>query len=484
MKIRPPRWRSLKTRVTVMALSVFVASIWALALYAMHILRADLQQLTGKQLASTVNIVADQMNQGFVERLRALETVAGSLTTTDMAKPEAIQRVLEQQPLLQSLFNAGTFATDRNGVALASLPASVKRVGVSYADRDHISAALLHGRTTVSQAVIGKALGVPVVSMAAPIRSSDGSVIGVMVGVTNLSERNFLDLSIGHHYGVAGGYFLIDPRGRIIVTATDKRYNLKPLQSISANALFDRFTEGFEGGDVFVDAQGVEQIAAADRMETPGWYLAASLPTDEAFGPIRSMEKRLLVLACVLTLVAGLLAWWMLTRELSPVVATARKLARLSQSDTFPTALPVIRQDEVGDLINGFNRLLEVLQLREREMAESEDRFRALVNWLPTAMVVHDGQKILFANPAAERMLDSSSGMDLVGHSVLELVHPTSRARAAENAKRVLQFGGTVGIVKEIQMFNTIIHTAEKKIVIVPNAKITGDKIVVCNKLK
>jgi small conductance mechanosensitive channel len=44
--------------------------------------------------------------------------------------------------------------------------------------------------------------------------------------------------------------------------------------------------------------------------------------------------------------------------------------------------------------------------------------------------------------------------------------------------------GGASGIVKEIQMFNTIIHTADKKIMIVPNSKITGDKIVVYNKLK
>lgn len=43
--------------------------------------------------------------------------------------------------------------------------------------------------------------------------------------------------------------------------------------------------------------------------------------------------------------------------------------------------------------------------------------------------------------------------------------------------------GGASGIVKEIQMFNTIIHTEDKKIVIVPNSKITGDKIVVHNKL-
>lgn len=47
-----------------------------------------------------------------------------------------------------------------------------------------------------------------------------------------------------------------------------------------------------------------------------------------------------------------------------------------------------------------------------------------------------------------------------------------------------IEAGGTAGRVKEIQMFNTIIHTDDKKVVIVPNSKITGDKIVVHGKLK
>ena len=43
----------------------------------------------------------------------------------------------------------------------------------------------------------------------------------------------------------------------------------------------------------------------------------------------------------------------------------------------------------------------------------------------------------------------------------------------------VVDAGGAHGMVHEIQIFNTIIITADKKRVIVPNSKITGDKITV-----
>ncbi len=42
-----------------------------------------------------------------------------------------------------------------------------------------------------------------------------------------------------------------------------------------------------------------------------------------------------------------------------------------------------------------------------------------------------------------------------------------------------VEAAGAVGTVKEIQIFNTVMMTADNKKVIVPNAKITGDKITI-----
>jgi len=47
-----------------------------------------------------------------------------------------------------------------------------------------------------------------------------------------------------------------------------------------------------------------------------------------------------------------------------------------------------------------------------------------------------------------------------------------------------IEAGGAAGIVKEIQIFSTILTTPDNKRVIIPNAKITGDKITVIQELK
>lgn len=45
-----------------------------------------------------------------------------------------------------------------------------------------------------------------------------------------------------------------------------------------------------------------------------------------------------------------------------------------------------------------------------------------------------------------------------------------------------IEAGGAEGTVTELQIFNTILVTKDNKRVIIPNAKITGDKIVVHNR--
>jgi small conductance mechanosensitive channel len=43
----------------------------------------------------------------------------------------------------------------------------------------------------------------------------------------------------------------------------------------------------------------------------------------------------------------------------------------------------------------------------------------------------------------------------------------------------IVEAGGASGIVKEIQIFSTIMETMDNKKIIVPNAKITSDKIII-----
>ena len=76
-------------------------------------------------------------------------------------------------------------------------------------------------------------------------------------------------------------------------------------------------------------------------------------------------------------------------------------------------------------------------KLLEMAMRESEARFRALVEWSPEAMLVHGGGKVIYANPAAVKILRARAVADLLGRPFLDLIHPASQPSVLTGLKSV-----------------------------------------------
>lgn len=378
MNIHMFPWRSIKTRVTIFTLAIFVLGIWSLAFYASQMLRSDMQRLLGEQQLSTASFVASSVNEALEERLSALGTVAAGVTPAMLGDPAALQSFLEQRQTFQTLFNGGTFITRLDGTARASFPISAERIDANYIDRDYIAAAISDGRAAIGRPVMGKMLQAPVFGMAAPIRNAQGTVIGALAGVTNLDRPNFLEKITKVSYGKTGAYLLAAPQHNLFVTSSDKTRIMRPLPVPGSNPLYEKFAQGYDGYGTLVNFLGVEELAAAKGIPVAGWFMCIALPTAEAFAPIRAMQQRMLVAAVLLTLLAGGLTWWMLRRQLLPLLTAVEALATLSAGELQQQPLPIARQDEIGQLIGAFNRLIETLERRNAALKVSEARFRCL----------------------------------------------------------------------------------------------------------
>jgi PAS domain S-box-containing protein len=159
------------------------------------------------------------------------------------------------------------------------------------------------------------------------------------------------------------------------------------------------------------------------------------LPTAEAFAPIKNQEQQILLGALLAVLLSGGLIWWLtaliVRRQLAPMLATTHTLNDLVHSEQMPLALPISTHDEVGDLIAGFNRLLECLRQRTLAMKESQEMLHDAEQRLRS--FVENANDVLFTlSPAGvfgyvSPQWKSAFGHELdevIGHSFLPFVHP------------------------------------------------------------
>ena len=379
---------SLKTRITLTTLSLFIAGLWTLAFLASQTLRNDMTRLLGEQQLSTASVMAAQVNNELSLRINVLEKSAGLIRPSMTGGEQRIQNFIEQRPTLQALFNAGLNVYNLAGKTIADYPVSAGRLGTNCMEIGAIRSALQDGRPSISQPVIGTVSKSAMVLVVVPIFDRGGKIIGALSGLTDLSLPSFLSEVTANRYGQTGGYVVIARANRMIVTATDKSRTLESLPPPGANLAVDRFLNGFVGSAVMTDTLDTEVLASDANIPVADWIMSTVLPTAEAFAPIREMQQNMLLITIFLTLLTASLTWWMLRRQLAPMFATVKTLAEMEASNQPLKALPVARPDEIGQLVGSFNHLLDTLRERDSELNRHRHHLETLVEERTAALSI------------------------------------------------------------------------------------------------
>ncbi len=411
--------RSLKTRVTLFSLLIFLISVWSLAFYTSHMLRADMQGQLGAQQFSTATILAAQINRELEHRFQSMQLVVKRVNPSRFEQA-ALQALLEEHVILQSMFSSGVYFLRADGTVLAEGEIHKGRVGRNYLDRGDIRLALTEGRSSVGKPHLSRRDGFPEFGMTVPVRDAQGQIIGALRGEISLKEANFLDQIAGVPYGKTGGYLIIARQQRLIITATDKRRVMETLPPVGSDPAIDRLIQGYEGSDVVVQPTGERVLASDKAVPAADWILSVVLPSAEAFAPIEALQQRLLLVTLVLTLLVGVLTRWMLRRQLAPLLTTANTLAALTDDKQFPSALPVTRQDEVGQLIGSFNHLLDILRQRDILLGQVLDNSSVAI------FLVDMTGRITRANQRMAEMFGTAL-VQLIGSEYVNLIHPSER---------------------------------------------------------
>lgn len=415
---------SLKTRVTLVTIAIFMLSIWALAFHISRLLREDMQKVFAKQQLSTVTFVADEANRELGERLQALGRAAVLMGRNTDGGTDSIRSFLEERPVLMDYFAGGVIALDEHGKVLAELP-NLGRVGLDFSALKPAFAALKDGRLAIGEPFHDEFLKAPVFNMVAPVRNQDGDVIGALVGVTDLTKRNFLDQITSRYYGRTGYFLVADPSSRRVVTESNRQGVFQALPRQGANPAIDRIVDGYEESAITSLAHGAgdikELLVSARRLPVAEWVMVAALPTEEAFSLIREMQKNMLLATVILTLLTAALTWWMLRRELLPIMIAVDKLAVLSESEDPPEPLAVESRDEIGRLISGFNTLLATLSRRETTLQNTLRFQEALMDAMPSPIFYKDANGYYIGcNKAFEHFIGHKHN-DIIGKTAFDL---------------------------------------------------------------
>jgi len=360
----------------VLSIGALVLSMVLPGVYINQALRDDVFALVGEQQRAVTALVANEINHELQDRLDVLALEAKRISPALMGDPLALQDFIKQRPLFLSHFSGGVWVFRADASLLTKAALGAGPMDSVFEDRQTLSETLSQARPGVGRPMGGVSSPTPTFAMLTPIRDGSEQVIGALAGVTLLDGHSFLNQIIESGYGKNGTFLLVEPRSRQLVTATEQRRSMELLPVIGVNALIDRFVAGYQGSGLHFNAQGRQMLASAKAIPAATWYVSASLSTDEIEATLEGLKTRRIGSVALGLSVAALLLWLMLRQQLAPMTQAVEVLRRMGDQGYQTSALPVARNDEVGQLIGGLNRFLEIVRQQQDDLRNSEFRWK------------------------------------------------------------------------------------------------------------
>lgn len=298
------------------------------------------------------------------ERKLYISTLASNplLKTGDR---EAIWQYLASEMVRMKLFET-LWVADEKGDYYSSTRDSegaIIRTGSNISDRPYFPD-VMKGKAIISDPVISKVSGNPVVVVAVPIKQ-DGRVIGIMGGSMSLGE---LIQRISAIKVAESGYAFLTQGDGLAIVHPDKGVNMK------MNLLQDKSSDVNLQGAIAQAVQGNEGIARyiwngvdkyAGYAPVPGtnWSLVISVPVAEVNAQLAMITRISLLTPLVVAIIIIVVTGLFLSRLILRPIDNLRNLMSKVEEGDFTVRGEIHSEDEIGALTRAVNKTLDMLNM-------------------------------------------------------------------------------------------------------------------------
>jgi diguanylate cyclase (GGDEF)-like protein/PAS domain S-box-containing protein len=387
---------SLKLKVTLFTLLLFIITVGVLTYQFMAHLRSELEISLSEQQFSEVSFVAERIDNAVKLRIDSLALIANSITPEMLVNHEKLIAFLAERKAIYKLCTLGVIVIDKKGQGLADYPKAEGRGSAVFTDRDFFREVIATEKPSISKPGRGRFVKDPRLVIAVPIFSAQKKLLGVFAGVVSLSNDSLLaDFDIDSHPNTSG-YLVISPRDNLFVAATDKSHILQPLPAPGVNKMLDRYLKGFEGSGIAVNAKGINELSSAKRIKSANWIVAGVMPTEQAFYQINHIRSQSILVAILLCLLVLPLLWFFLRRQLTSLQHSI-ELIQAQSLKKMIEPIPLEGCTEIRQMQTSFNQLQSRIQQDQESLRLSAKVFQSSSE----AIVITDAQnRILAVNPA------------------------------------------------------------------------------------
>ena len=394
--INPTRRKSLATQLTWVSILMVTLALVAVGtglIFIAHRTQQDsafrLQQQSAEQVS--------QLISGYMSR--AVDRLVFFLESTPLSSqsPEQQRTALENLLVTSLPLYSQVTIFDQEGNELSKISRFHTFLPEELINQAQSPAFLTasRGENYMGPVAFLENTGLLSVSIALPIKTRTAEITGVLIAEVNASHlwQKVARIKVGQ----SGYAYLVDMKGRFVAYQMPAEVLQKYGEDMSRMPPVSEFVlRGQDGTGQVQEYQGLvneEVIGVYAPIEGTNWAVLVEQPTREAYASISEMQRYLLGLMFLCIILAGGLGYYVSRRLIGPIRTLTDAAQRFGTSDLETKFIHVQRQDEVGVLSHAFNKMqkelhdlyaglkgkIEELEIMQKALRESEEKYRTIL---------------------------------------------------------------------------------------------------------
>lgn len=361
-------------RILLISLGLPVLLLFAVLALVVQVFMQESKTRFWVEKSATTELMAHVIDDALMDRRDALTEFASMLQDGDALKPVAeLQKLLDERILLHRYFNGGLLILDQDAVGLVDSPILAERVGTAYDDRNHVHWVKQNLQTYISHPFVGRRLQTPIISVNAPILGSEGDLLGYMVGIS-LLEDDYMMTELERLYrDVYEQIYLVDFKNQMFVSSTDSDYVFRRFEGEEGLPLLQAIEQGQSQGHS-TGFMGEEVIYVSRSLDLLDWQVVAVNSLDRVMAPTYALLWRIVVSGLLILLLALPLFYLVLRKQFQPLREVTQQVKQNVDHNLSLQPLKIDSQDEIGDLVRGFNDLIAQQNQYHAELVMARDQ--------------------------------------------------------------------------------------------------------------
>ena len=287
------------------------------------------------------------------------------------------------------IFDGGVVVLDNFGVVVAAEPERPRLLGRDWSNKSHFRQMVRSPNPVFSNVLADGPQGAEVIVIAVPIASEQGGFLGSVSGMFLASPRS-TNASYGQivrlRLGATGSGYLVEGNGRVVYYSDIAHIGT----DFSTQPVVQQALAGQTGATRTQDFEGAEILAGFSPVPGTPWGLITEESWVELTSGSRGCQQflsLLLLLGVTVPILFVIIGLRRVMRPVDDLIDASKEVA----SGNFDQTITARSGDEIDELANEFNLMADQLQEsyehlerrvadRTRELRESEERFRTVVD--------------------------------------------------------------------------------------------------------